>query len=140
MTRLFAFDSGGCDGCAMEVASLRTGIFALENAGFEFVSSPQQADWLVVTGVLTRRMVPDLYTIWQAMSGRICLVALGDCAIAGGPFGENYASQGGLASLSQTCYRLPGCPPSPTDVLAAFRTLEADIASASLSESSLSAN
>jgi len=122
---VFAVATGGCEGCAVELAALRGGAWGLEGTGVVWVDAPQDADILLVVGVLTRTMAPVLERAWHAMAGPKALVALGDCAIDGGPFGETYATLGGLEGRAVTDARIPGCPPEPEairDILARLVT------------------
>ncbi|MCG4252685.1 NADH-quinone oxidoreductase subunit B family protein [Acetobacter tropicalis] len=114
---LFHVDTGGCGGCGMELQALATGPYDAQGAGFGFVQSPRAADALLVTGAVTCAMMPVLETTWQAMPTPKGLICVGNCAVDGGIFTENYAVMGGLDRKVQIDLRIPGCPPSPQDVL-----------------------
>ena len=120
---LFPLETGGCEGCAMEVSALAGSAFALEQHGFCLVSEPEDADWLLVTGPVTRASADALDRNWRAMPRGRSLVAVGDCAISGGPFATNYAALGGLDKLASVRMQVPGCPPSPQDLLLGLEAL-----------------
>lgn len=120
---LYVLETGGCEGCFMEIASLDGSAFSLEQSGFICVEDPADADWLLVTGALTRGGVAELDRVWRAMAPGKSLVAIGACAIDGGPFTENYATLGGLRALTPITRPIHGCPPSPEDILSALRSL-----------------
>lgn len=120
---VFHVDTGGCDGCTMEIAALDGAAYALPATGLHFVTAPCLADVLLVTGPLTRAMAPVLEAAWQAMPDPKALVAVGACAIDGGPFGENYAVLGGLEGRAPLDASIPGCPPSPAAVVAGLAAL-----------------
>ncbi|MCE2577152.1 NADH-quinone oxidoreductase subunit B family protein [Gluconacetobacter entanii] len=120
MVSVFFLETGGCAGCAMELAALGGVAGAAGRAGIRFVRTPRHADILLVAGPVTRAMVPVLEQAWQAMPGARILMAIGDCAIDGGVFGENYAVLGGLRGRVHLDMSLPGCPPSPDMILSAI--------------------
>mgnify|MGYP001332159737 CR=1 FL=1 len=114
---LFHVDTGGCGGCGMELKALSCAPFDMQGAGFGFVQSPRQADMLVVTGPLTRAMMPVVQAAWEAMPAPRGLICVGACALDGGVFGQNYAVMGGFEHHVSIDLAIPGCPPAPADVL-----------------------
>ncbi|POF61425.1 formate hydrogenlyase [Novacetimonas maltaceti] len=120
MVSVFFLETGGCAGCAMELAALDGAARDAGRDGVCFVRTPRHADILLVAGPVTRAMVPVLEQAWQAMPGTRILMAIGDCAIDGGVFGENYAVLGGLRGRVHLDMSLPGCPPSPDMILSAI--------------------
>ncbi|ACI52790.1 NADH ubiquinone oxidoreductase 20 kDa subunit [Gluconacetobacter diazotrophicus PA1 5] len=139
---VFHVETGGCEGCAMEVAALDGAAYGLPATGIAFVATPRLAEVLLVTGPLTRAMAPVLEAAWHAMPEPRALVAVGACAIDGGPFPENYAVLGGLEGRATLDMTVPGCPPSPAAILAGLaRVLERDVAGqAGVAESGLSSS
>lgn len=121
--RLYTLETGSCEGCAMEVASLKGSTIPLEGSGFEHVQAPEDADWLLVTGAVTRSSASALAQAWQAMPAGKSLVAVGACAVNGGPFQAEYATLGGLEKLSRVYRTIPGCPPSPQEIFHALVAL-----------------
>lgn len=120
---LYVLETGGCEGCVMEVESLCGSAFALEQYGFARVTDPADADWLLVTGPMGRACVQMLERVWNAMPAGKSLVAVGACAVDGGMFGPNYATLGGLKALTPVRRAIPGCPPSPQDILVGLQRL-----------------
>lgn len=132
LIRLYALETGSCEGCAMELKTLAGGAFALKSSGFEFVSMPGEADWLLVSGAVTRSSAGTLLEVWQAMPARKILVAMGACALNGGLFTAPYAVLGGVKSLSRHYQVIEGCPPSPQDVLQALGGLAEEVRGSSV--------
>ncbi len=115
--------TGGCGGCASELRALEGALYDLRRFGLEFVSSPRQADVLVATGPLTRNAREALTLAWRAMAEPRWLVALGQCAMDGGPFAGTYAVEGGVAAALPVDLVVGGCPPTPDAMLQALRAL-----------------
>jgi Ni,Fe-hydrogenase III small subunit len=109
--------TGGCDGCALELIATRNLVHELESLGLRFVDSPRHADALLVSGPVTRNMREALEQARAAMPEPGFVVALGDCAVDGGVFKGSYAVEGGVEAVMPPDLRLPGCPPSPRQVL-----------------------
>lgn len=120
---IFEARAGGCGGCAMEAQALRGPAYELERHGLGFVASPRHADVLLVTGPLTHAMRPAMEAAWAAMPAPKWIVAAGDCAIDGGLFARSYAVQGGIDAALPVDLIVPGCPPTPADMLTALLTL-----------------
>ncbi|GEM15567.1 hypothetical protein NBRC3293_0064 [Gluconobacter oxydans NBRC 3293] len=120
---LYVLETGGCEGCFMEIESLKGSAFALEQAGFVCVSDPADADWLLLTGAVTRVCAEMLDRVWRAMPPGRSLIAVGACAVDGGPFPAGYATLGGLEALTPVRRSIAGCPPSPDDILRALQEL-----------------
>lgn len=123
MIRLYTLETGSCEGCAMEIAALNGSTIPLEGSGFQLVEEPEEADWLLVTGAVTRSSASDLVEAWQAMPAGKSMVAVGACALDGGPFQADYATLGGLEKISRVYRTIPGCPPSPRDIFQALVAL-----------------
>jgi Ni,Fe-hydrogenase III small subunit len=81
------------------------------------VASPRHADLLLVTGPVSRHMRVALLRTYQATPEPRLVVAVGDCGCTGGVFGENYASCGRVANVVPVDVTIPGCPPTPIDLL-----------------------
>jgi len=118
-------DAGSCNGCELEINALGNAYYDLERFGLRFVASPRHADVLLVTGPATRNMREALERTWNAMPHPKWVVAAGDCAIDGGCFAGSYAVMGGVASVLPVDFAIPGCPPSPTALLAGLLALMA---------------
>nr|WP_202405359.1 hypothetical protein [Saccharibacter sp. 17.LH.SD] len=121
--RLYPIETGSCEGCAMEISALNGSTIPLEGSGFQIVKAPEEADWLLVTGAVTRSRIGALAEAWNAMPQRKSLVAIGACAQNGGPFKADYATLGGVEGLIQVYRSIPGCPPSPHEIFQALLAL-----------------
>ncbi len=115
-------DSGSCNGCELEINALGNLYYNLEGLGIKFVASPRHADMLLVTGPVSRNMSQALAITDEAMPDPKIVVAVGDCAINGGIFGESYASLGGVAKVLTVDLAIPGCPPEPIVILEGILT------------------
>lgn len=114
---------GGCGACELEMRMLRGVVYDLERFGLRFAASPRHADVLVVTGPPTRNMREALERAWTAMPDPKWIVAVGDCALGTGPFQGGYAVHGGAAEVVPVDLAIPGCPPTPEQVLVGLRVL-----------------
>ncbi|MBP7087631.1 MAG: NADH-quinone oxidoreductase subunit NuoB [Methanomassiliicoccales archaeon] len=113
-------DAGSCNGCEVEVNSLSNPIYDLERFGIKIVASPRHADMLLVTGPVTRNMLPALMKTYNATPEPRLVAAMGTCAISGGPFGGTYAAGNGVAEALPVDIYIPGCPPHPRTVVLAL--------------------
>jgi len=111
-------DAGSCNGCELEIHALNNPIYNVESLGIRFVASPRHADLLLVTGPVSRHMEVALRRTFDATPDPKLVVAVGDCGACGGIFGESYASCGAVANVIPVDVVVPGCPPSPTRILA----------------------
>ena len=110
-------DAGSCNGCELELNALGNLYYNLEGLGIKFVASPRHADMLLITGPISRNMSTALTMTYEATPSPKLVVAVGDCAINGGIFGESYATIGGAAKVLSVDYEIPGCPPEPIVIL-----------------------
>jgi Ni,Fe-hydrogenase III small subunit len=110
-------DAGSCNGCELEIHALNNPYYAIERFGVHFVASPRHADVLLVTGPVSRHMEAALRRTYEATPAPKWVIAAGDCACMGGEFGVSYASCGAVANVIPVDVRIPGCPPSPQQLL-----------------------
>ena len=115
-------DAGSCNACELEIQATNNLYYNLEGLGIKFVASPRHADMLLVTGPVSRNMAQALQRTYDAMPAPKIVVAVGECTINGGIFGENYACCGGLAKILPVDHYIPGCPPPPLDLLKGILT------------------
>jgi Ni,Fe-hydrogenase III small subunit len=121
---LRAVDAGSCNGCELELNATQNVVHDLERFGLRFVASPRHADVLLVTGPVTRNMTEALLRTRAATPEPCFIVAVGDCAIDGGVFKGSYAVEGGLGeAVMRPDIRIPGCPPTPTQIIQGLLTL-----------------
>jgi len=115
--KLRQVSAGGCNGCEAEVNVLGTIVWDLGRFGIQIVASPRHADGLIVTGPVTQNMQFALRSTYDAVPPPKIVIALGACAISGGPFqGHPEAGDGADSTVPVDLY-VPGCPPHPMTVL-----------------------
>jgi len=110
-------DAGSCNGCELEMHAVNNSFYDIERFGIHFVASPRHADLLLVTGVVSKHMEEALKRTWAATPAPKLVVAMGDCAGCGGEFGESYASCGAVSNVIPVDAVIPGCPPTPTELM-----------------------
>jgi Ni,Fe-hydrogenase III small subunit len=117
-----AVDAGSCNGCELEIHALNNPLYNIEGLGIRFVASPRHADLLLVTGPVARNMELALRRTYEATPDPKLVVAVGDCGCTGGIFGESYASCGRVSNVIPVDVAVPGCPPSPRQILSGILT------------------
>ncbi|MGH2501823.1 MAG: NADH-quinone oxidoreductase subunit B family protein [Ktedonobacterales bacterium] len=125
VNRLFArslhirhVDAGSCNACESEVKLLTSPYYDMHRLGLFFTPSPRHADLLLVTGAITRAMIPPLRRTYEAMPDTRLVVAVGACACGGGVFGPSAYTAGDLSDILPVDAYIPGCPPTPLALLA----------------------
>jgi Ni,Fe-hydrogenase III small subunit/NAD-dependent dihydropyrimidine dehydrogenase PreA subunit len=115
--KLRQVSAGGCNGCEAELVATGNVVFDLGRFGIQFVASPRHADGVVITGPVTRNMEAALRETYEAVPAPRLVIAVGACAISGGPFaGATDSFTGVPADLPVDLY-IPGCPPHPLTIL-----------------------
>ena len=102
---------------AAELTALSNVVFDLGRFGIQFVASPRHADGIVVTGPVTPNMAAALRETWAAVPDPKIVIAVGACAISGGPFGVGETALAGLPADLPVDLYVPGCPPHPLSLL-----------------------
>ena len=115
-------DAGSCNGCELEIHALGNPYYNLEALGIKFAASPRHADMLLVTGPVAKNMEVALKRAYDATPEPRLVVAVGDCGCNGGIFGESYASCGRVANVIPVDVAVPGCPPTPLQLMQAVLT------------------
>jgi Ni,Fe-hydrogenase III small subunit len=110
-------DAGSCNGCELEIIAMNNPIYNCERFGLQFTASPRFADLLLVTGPVSVNMEIALQRTYDATPDPKLVIAVGDCGCNGGIFGESYASRGGVSNVIPVDAFIPGCPPTPFDLL-----------------------
>ncbi len=110
-------DAGSCNACELEIHALGNPYYNLEALGIKFAASPRHADLLLVTGPVAKNMEVALRRAYDATPEPRLVVAVGDCGCTGGLFGESYASCGRVANVIPVDVAIPGCPPTPLDLM-----------------------
>jgi Ni,Fe-hydrogenase III small subunit len=116
-------DAGSCNGCELEIHALNNAFYDLERLGLRFVASPRHADVLTVTGPVTRNMREALLRTYNATPDPKWVVAIGTCAVDGGPFAKSYAVIGGVKDVVPVDLHIRGCPPTPSEILKGLAAL-----------------
>jgi formate hydrogenlyase subunit 7 len=116
-------DAGSCNGCEVEIAGAFGPVYDAEQYGARLVASPRHADALLVTGVVTRNMADPLRNTVAATPQPRVVIACGDCALNRGVFKDAYGVMGAVGEVVPVDVAIPGCPPTPTDIIAALRSV-----------------
>jgi len=104
--------------CAIEMIAVAAARFDIARFGAEiFRSSPRQADLMIVSGTVTKKMAPQVVRLWNQMGEPKFAIAMGACAISGGPFKQGYNVLKGLDRYIPIDLYVPGCPPRPEALL-----------------------
>ncbi|OOK84600.1 NADH ubiquinone oxidoreductase, 20 Kd subunit [Mycobacterium kansasii] len=98
-------------------------VYDAERFGARLVASPRHADALLVTGVVTRNMAQPLRNTLAATPAPRLVIACGDCALNRGVFGDAYGVVGSVGEVIPVDVEIPGCPPSPDQVVMALRSV-----------------
>ncbi|MBX3745020.1 MAG: NADH-quinone oxidoreductase subunit B [Verrucomicrobiae bacterium] len=116
--------------CAIEMIATTMARFDMARFGSEvFRPSPRQADLMIVSGTVTKKMVPQIVRLYNQMAEPKYVVAMGACAISGGPFKQGYNVLKGIDRYIPVDVHIPGCPPRPEALLHALMTLQEKIGS-----------
>lgn len=114
-------DAGSCNGCEIELAAAFGPVYDVERYGARLVASPRHADVVLVTGVVTQNMAQPLRLTLAATPTPRVVIGCGDCALGRGPLVDGYAVAGGAADIVPVDLQVPGCPPTPDQIVAALR-------------------
>ncbi|MBK9140106.1 MAG: NADH-quinone oxidoreductase subunit B [Verrucomicrobia bacterium] len=111
--------------CAIEMIAASMARFDISRFGSEvFRPSPRQADLMIVAGTVTKKMAPLVVRLYNQMPAPKYVIAMGACAISGGPFKQGYNVLKGIDRYLPVDVHIPGCPPRPEALLHALITLQ----------------
>jgi NADH-quinone oxidoreductase subunit B len=114
--------------CAIEMIATTMARYDLARFGSEvFRPSPRQADLMIVSGTVTKKMAPQVVRLYNQMAEPRYVIAMGACAISGGPFKQGYNVLKGIDRYIPVDVHIPGCPPRPEALIQAFMVLQKKI-------------
>jgi Ni,Fe-hydrogenase III small subunit/formate hydrogenlyase subunit 6/NADH:ubiquinone oxidoreductase subunit I len=115
--KLRQVSAGGCNACEADVNVLGTVGWDLGRFGIQMVASPRHADGLLITGPVTENMKLALQKTYDAVPAPKIVIAVGACAISGGPYRDHAEVHNGAESVVPVDLFIPGCPPHPLTIL-----------------------
>ena len=111
--------------CGIEMIATAASRYDLDRFGMGLMRpSPRQADLMIVSGTVVKRMVPMIVRLYNQMPEPKYVIAMGACAISGGPFKDGYNVLKGVESLVPVDIFVPGCPPRPEALIQGLVTLQ----------------
>ena len=111
--------------CGIEFMAVGAARYDFARFGFEVTrASPRQADFIMVAGTITHKMAPVLKRLYDQMADPKYVVAVGGCAISGGPFKKSYHVVNGVDKIIPVDVFIPGCPPRPEALLYGLMQLQ----------------
>ena len=111
--------------CGIEFMAVGAARYDFARLGFEVArASPRQADMIMVAGTITHKMAPVLKRLYDQMADPKYVVAVGGCAISGGPFKKSYHVLNGVDKILPVDVYIPGCPPRPEALLYGMMQLQ----------------
>ena len=114
--------------CAIEMICTAASRYDLARFGMEVMRpSPRQSDLMIVSGTVTKKMIPTIVRLYNQMSEPKYVLAMGACASGGGPFKEGYNVVSGVDKYIPVDVYIPGCPPTPQALLHGLVSLQRKI-------------
>jgi len=115
--RLRSVSAGSCNGCEGELVALGNVVFDMARFGIQFVASPRHADGIVITGAVNANMRDPLERTYAAVPDPRLVIAVGACALSGGPFRGSTEAGTGVPPNIPVDLWIAGCPPHPITIL-----------------------
>ena len=114
--------------CSFEMIAAAGLRFDFTRFGMDIMRpSPRQADLIMVTGTVTWKMAPAVKMIYDQMAEPKWVIAMGSCAISGGPFADSYSVVPGVNRIIPVDVYVPGCPPRPESLIKGIQLLHEKI-------------
>ncbi|MFN2149285.1 MAG: NADH-quinone oxidoreductase subunit B [Anaerolineales bacterium] len=114
--------------CAIEMICVAASRYDFSRFGMEVMRpSPRQSDLMIVSGTVTKKMIPQIVRLYNQMPEPKYVLAMGACASGGGPFKEGYNVVSGVDKFIPVDVYVPGCPPTPQALLHGLITLQKKI-------------
>jgi NADH-quinone oxidoreductase subunit B len=114
--------------CAIEMICVAASRYDFSRFGMEVMRpSPRQSDLMIVSGTVTKKMIPQIVRLYNQMPEPKYVLAMGACASGGGPFKEGYSVVSGVDKFVPVDVYVPGCPPTPQALLNGLITLQKKI-------------
>lgn len=111
--------------CGIEFMAVGCARYDFARFGFEVTrNSPRQADLIMCAGTITHKMAPVMKRLYDQMAEPKYVVAVGGCAISGGPFKSSYHVVNGIEEIVPVDVFVPGCPPRPEAILYGMMQLQ----------------
>lgn len=114
---IYHANAGSCNGCDIEEVNAFTPYYDAERFGLKLVGSPRHADVLLISGPVTRQVLPRLKRLYEAVPNPKIVIACGSCAVGGGVWFDTYNVVGGVDKVFPVDFFVPGCPPRPEAIL-----------------------
>jgi NADH-quinone oxidoreductase subunit B len=114
--------------CAIEFMAAAAARFDTGRWGMDLArASPRQADLIVISGTVTKKMAPKIVTLYNQMAEPKYVISMGACATGGGPFKEGYNVVSGIDQFLPVDVYVPGCPPTPEGLIAGYMAVHEKI-------------
>lgn len=114
--------------CAIEMIATAASRYDQARFGMEIMRpSPRQSDLMIVSGTVTKKMIPQIVRLYNQMPEPKYVLSMGACASGGGPFKEGYNVVSGVDKFVPVDVYVPGCPPTPQALLNGLMTLQKKI-------------
>ena len=121
--------------CAIEMIAAQASRYDMARFGMEVMRpTPRQADLMLVSGTVTKKMIPAIVRLYNQMPEPKYVVAMGACASSGGPFKEGYNVVAGIDKFVPVDIYIPGCPPTPQALMNGLIMLQKKIDKESMSK------
>jgi NADH-quinone oxidoreductase subunit B len=119
--------------CAFEFMAAGASRFDMGRFGMDLArASPRQADLIVISGTVTKKLLPKIVTLYNQMPEPKYVISMGACATGGGPFKEGYNVVSGIDQFLPVDIYIPGCPPTPEALLTAYMVIHERIMNESI--------